>query len=167
VTPFEGYAVKYVVGVADARVSREPGDVLVTHALGSCLGITVYDPFAHVGGLLHVMMPEGRANPEKSAANPYMFVDTGVPAFFHDIYGAGAVKGRCLVKVAGGANVSSVANDRFEIGKRNYVILKKLLWVNNILIRSQDVGGSIPRTMYLEIGSGRVWLQTAGVETDL
>ncbi len=158
---------KHVVGVADMKLSREPGDVLVTHALGSCLGIAVHDPVAGVGGLLHVMMPEGRMNQEKATAHPFMFVDTGVPAFFRELYDAGGLKACCVLKVAGGANVHNVGNDRFQIGKRNYVILKKMLWKNSVLIDAEDVGGTAPRTMYLEIGTGRTWLSTAGVEKEL
>jgi chemotaxis protein CheD len=149
------------------KLSTEPGDVIVTHALGSCLGITAYDPVACVGGMLHVMMPEGRMNAEKAKSNPFMFVDTGVPAFFRKLYDAGAVKARMVIKVAGGANVNNVGNDRFQIGKRNYIILKKLLWKNSVLIEAEDVGGSKARTMYLDVGSGRVWLSSAGKETEL
>jgi len=158
---------KHVVGIADMKVSRQAGDVIVTHALGSCLGIAAHDPVAGVGGLLHVMMPEGRMNPQKAAANPFMFVDTGVPAFFRGLYDTGGVKSRLVIKVAGGANVHNTGNDRFQIGKRNYVILKKLFWKNNLLIDAEDVGGTGARTMFLEIGTGRTWLSTAGVEKEL
>ncbi len=158
---------KVTVGVADMKISACVGDVLVTHALGSCLGIAVHDPAANVGGILHVMMPSSSANPEKSQANPFMFVDTGVPAFFRQIYQAGGVKGRLRVKVAGGANINNSGGDKFEIGKRNYVMLKKMFWKNGVLIDGEDVGGESPRTMYLEIGSGHVWLSTAGQEKDL
>ena len=158
---------KHIVGVADMRVSNAPGDVIVTHALGSCLGIAAHDPAAGVGGLLHVMLPEARANRPKAEANPFMFVDTGVPAFFRALYEAGGVKARLQVKVAGGANVHSTPTDRFQIGKRNYVMLKKLLWKNSVLIDGADVGGAAARTMYLEIGPGRVWLSSGGVEREL
>lgn len=158
---------KHVVGVADMTVASEPGDVIVTHALGSCLGVAAYDHVSHVGGILHVMMPESNMNPDKAVANPYMFVDTGVPAFFRELYGAGAAKGRLTVTVAGGANVQNVGNDRFAIGKRNFILLKKLFWKNSILIDAEDVGGSCARTMYLEIGTGRVWLSTSGVEKEM
>jgi len=160
-------AVKYTVGVADMKVADQPRTIIVTHALGSCLGIAAHDATACVGGLLHVMMPEARMNPEKAAANPFMFVDTGVPAFFRALYEAGAVKDRLVVKVAGGANVHHQGTDRFQIGKRNYMMLKKLFWKNGILIDAEDVGGAVPRTMYLEIGTGRVWLSTAGVDKEL
>ena len=79
----------------------------------------------------------------------------------------GAQKSRLVVTVAGGANVQNVGNDTFAIGKRNYTILKKILWKNGVMIAAEDVGGSHARTMYLEIGSGRVWLSTAGQAKEL
>ncbi len=158
---------KHIVGVADMKISDQTGDVIVTHALGSCLGIVAHDPVASVGGLLHVMMPEGRMNPAKAQANPYMFVDSGVPAFFRELYRAGGLKKRLAVKVAGGANVNNIGNDRFRIGKRNYIILKKLLWKNSVLIDAEDTGGTTARTLYLEVGSGRTWLCAGGVEKEL
>jgi len=158
---------RVIVGVADMKLSDRSGDVIVTHALGSCLGIAVYDPVAVVGGLLHVMMPASTINPDKARVNPYMFVDTGVPAFFHELYGAGGLKSRLVVKVAGGANVHGNNGDRFAVGKRNYITLKKMFWKNGILIDKEEVGGTVARTMYLEIGTGRVWLSTAGQERDL
>lgn len=158
---------KHIVGVADMKVAMDSDDLIVTHSLGSCLGISAHDATAGIGGLVHVMMPQGRMNPEKAAANPFMFVDTGVPVFFRELYKAGAAKNRLVVKVAGGANINGVGNDRFEIGKRNYLMLKKLLWKNNILISGDDTGGTTARTMYLEIGTGRTWLSTAGTKREI
>lgn len=153
---------RHIVGVGDMRVSGNPADVIVTHALGSCLGIVVHDPVARVGGLLHVMLPLSTINPEKARANPYMFVDTGVPELFRQAYAAGASKTRLIVKAAGGANTQESITDRFEIGKRNYVILKKILWKNGILMDAEDVGGHEPRTMYLDVGTGQVRLTVGG-----
>jgi len=158
---------KLVVGVADMKIGTSTDDLVVTHALGSCLGIAAYDPSAHVGGILHVMMPVSSVNPDKARTNPYMFVDTGVPAFFRQLYNAGAIKGRLVVKVAGGANVNNVTRDTFAIGKRNFIMLKKIFWKNGVLIESTEVGGACARTMYLDISCGHVWLSTAGRERDL
>ncbi len=140
--------------------------MLVTHALGSCLGIAAYDPEVPVGGILHVMLPTSSVNPEKAKANPYMFVDVGVPQLFKQLYAMGAEKRRIVVKVAGGANISG-GSDFFAIGKRNFVILRKLFWKNGIMISGQDVAGSISRTMYLDISTGRTWLQSSGREWEL
>ncbi len=163
----ETLTAKKIVGVADMKISDTHGDVIVTHALGSCLGIAAHDARATVGGILHVMMPHSTVNPEKAKANPYMFIDTGVPAFFRSLYDAGAQKRQLVVRVAGGANIGAREQDRFAIGKRNFVMLKKLFWQNGVMIEAEDVGGNHARTMYLEIGSGRVWLSTAGQVKDL
>jgi len=155
---------KHIVGVADMQISDRPGDEIVTHALGSCLGIAAHDPRAKVGGMLHVMLPLSNINPEKAKSNPYMFVDKGVPEFFRRLYGIGANKRNLTVSVAGGASVNGTAADRFAIGKRNYIVLKKMFWKNGVLIDAEDVGGGSARTMHLEVGSGRVWLSMGGVD---
>ncbi len=149
------------------KVSNQPGDIIVTHALGSCLGVSVHDPVAEIGGLLHVMMPVSSVNPDKAKLNPYMFVDTGLPALFKSLYALGAQKSRLIVKVAGGANLQNGQTDRFAIGKRNYISLKKVFWKNGIMVHAEDVGGAKARTMYLHIDTGRVRLSTAGQEHDL
>jgi chemotaxis protein CheD len=153
--------VKHIVGVADMKLSSQPGDQLITYALGSCLGIAIHDPVAGVGGLLHVMLPLSTIDSEKASKNPYMFVDTGVPKLFLACYQAGAQKPRLIVKVAGGASVHGDEEaDHFQIGKRNFVMLRKLLWRNGVLLKAHDVGGSHSRTMTLEVGSGTVSLKT-------
>ena len=149
---------KVIVGVAEMKVSKDPNDTIVTHGLGSCLGVTVYDPVSKVGGLLHVMMPQSDVNPQKAEDNPFMFVETAVPTFFRLLQAAGAVKSRWILKVAGGALVNNNGNDHFEIGKRNYVALRKTLWKNDALIDAEDVGGNIARTIHLRIDDGQILL---------
>ena len=158
---------KLIVGIGDMKISSRPGDILVTHALGSCLGVVVHDPCSKVAGLLHVMLPLSKINPEKAQANPCMFVDTGVPAFFREVYAAGGAKSRLIVKVAGGAEVSDNTNGGFEIGRRNYVVLRKIFWKNGILIDAEDVGGRCPRTLSMQVDTGRVWLSVDGMRREL
>lgn len=152
---------KYTIGIAEMMVSSERDAELTTFALGSCLGIAIHDPIALVGGLLHVMLPLSSVNPEKALHNPAMFVDTGVPRLFLECYKAGAKKERLVVKVAGGAALQGEAGeDHFQIGARNLTLLKKLLWKNGVLVEAYDVGGNVPRTMSLHIGTGVVTLDT-------
>jgi chemotaxis protein CheD len=154
-----------VVGVGDMKLSNQRGDILVTHALGSCLGIVIHDAVAGVGGLLHVMLPSTECTSrEKVASNPYMFVDTGTVLLFKQAYALGALKERLVVKVAGGAALQQSAQDFFAIGKRNFLMLRKLLWQNGVMLAGQDVGGNIARTLFLEVGTGRMWLQSNGKE---
>jgi chemotaxis protein CheD len=157
---------RLTVGVSDMKLSSSAGDSIVTHALGSCIGVAIHDPESCVGGILHFMLPLSQVDKAKSEANPFMFGDTGIPLLFEEAYRLGARKERLRVVVAGGAQVFA-QEDTFAIGKRNIVIARKLFWKNNILIAAENVGGSIPRTMYLEIGSGRTWFSSRGEETAL
>lgn len=150
------------------KIASQAGDLIITYALGSCLGIAIHDPVACVGGLLHVMLPLSSIDPPKAKENPFMFVDTGVPRLFLDCYKEGARKERLIVKVAGGANVNeNVRDEYFQIGKRNFVMLRNLLWKNGVLLRAHDVAGTVSRTMTLEIGSGEVTIRSNGQTTRL
>lgn len=157
---------RLVIGVADMKLSSHAEDVLVTHALGSCIGVTIYDPVAVVGGILHFMLPDASANPQRAQENPWMFGSVAIPMFFKKAYELGAVKQRIIVKVAGGAQFLD-DKEFFAIGKRNHTMMRKIFWQNGILIKSEQVGGTISRTLFLEMGTGRVWVSTAGKETDL
>lgn len=151
---------KHVVVVADMKLGRN-GDMLVTHALGSCLGLMVYDPAAQIGGLLHAMLPLSKINPEKAEANPYMFVDTGVPRLFQELYRLGGEKKRMIVKAAGcGQPLGN--NEIFKIGERNFTTLKKLLWKNNVLLAADDVGGSSSRTVHFDVSTGDIHISSNG-----
>ena len=161
-----GASARLVVGVADYAVSMDERAFLVTHALGSCLAIVAHDPVARVGAMLHVMLPDSSIDVAKAVANPSMFVDTGVPHLFREAYKLGAMKERMVVKVAGGACVHK-GTDMFEIGKRNVIALRRILWKNNVMIRAQDVGGSVSRTVTLDVGTGTVQLRTVGADTYL
>ncbi|MFO0554205.1 MAG: chemotaxis protein CheD [Polyangiaceae bacterium] len=128
--------------------------------MGSCLGIAIWDPIAKVGGLLHAMLPESATAPEKAAANPSMFVDTGVPALFQEAYSLGAEKARLSVRVAGGATLQVAGESHFQVGQRNITMLRKLFWKNGVLIHDQDLGGGLARTLTLDVESGEAWLKT-------
>ena len=151
---------RHVAVVADMKLGQK-GDVLVTHALGSCLGLMVFDPQAQVGGLLHAMLPLSKINPEKAAANPFMFVDTGVPMLFKEIYRQGGEKQRLVVKAAGCGQPLG-RNEIFKIGERNFTVLKKLFWKNNVLLEASDVGGASGRTVHFDVSTGAVQISTNG-----
>jgi chemotaxis protein CheD len=152
--------VRRVVGVADMYVSADPADLLITYALGSCLGITIHDPVARVGGLLHVMLPGSAIDREKAKSRPSTYVDTGVPLLFRTAYAAGAKKERLIVTVAGGATTGP--SDHFQIGKRNFASLRELFWKNGVMMAAHDVGGTISRTVSLHMGTGDVFVKSNG-----
>jgi len=155
-----------VVGMADCRIVQAQGQVLATYALGSCIGLTVYDPQAVVGGLLHFMLPDSSIDPARGRENPYMFADTGIPLLLAGMLERGACKRRLIVRAAGGASLMDPQNV-FDIGKRNYLAMRKILWKAGVLLHGEAVGGSNSRTVRLEIGTGKLWLNEAGEQREL
>ena len=154
------------VGISDMAISHSPEETLITYSLGSCVGLSLYDPGAGVGGLIHSMLPLSKLDPAKAAVNPCMFVDTGVPALLQALFDLGARKASLVAKVAGGSAIMD-ENGVFKIGERNCTILRKLLWKNDILVSGEDTGGSVPRTMSLSMATGRTVLKIAGQEREL
>ena len=157
---------RITVGIADMAVSADPDATLVTFALGSCIGVTVYDPVARVGGLLHFMLPAGSLNDEKAKRNPCMFADAGVPLLFNRAYELGAKKERLVVCAAGGAEILD-DDGHFKIGARNRTMLRKLFWKNNILLAADETGGSISRTLSLRLANGSVTVRHLSTERTL
>ncbi|MCE2882839.1 MAG: chemotaxis protein CheD [Planctomycetaceae bacterium] len=157
---------RVVVGVADLAVSRDATKSIITYALGSCIGVTVYDPVAKVGGMLHFMLPESSVSKEKAAANPAMFGDLGIPLLFEKVIAAGAKRERLVVCAAGGAEV--LADDgHFRIGNRNRTILRKIFWKLNLLLAADDTGGQHSRTLTLRLADGSISIRAQGKETPL
>ena len=154
---------KIIVGVSDMKVSNQPGDMVVTYSLGSCIGLVLYDPVARVGGILHYMLPESSLDKEKAANRPFMFADTGIPRIFKQAYKFDAIKKRMKVSVFGGAQILD-QKGFFNIGKRNHMALKKIFFKNNVLIDHEEVGGNVNRTVRLEIKTGDVYVKTSGAK---
>src|SRR5450755_4486220 len=112
------FAQRVVIGVGDVAVSNNPQVTLSTYALGSCVGVVVYDPVMKVGGLLHLMLPDSSISPDKALTQPAMFANTGLPLLFRSLLGLKAERGRLRLFVCGGASVLS-GHDTFKIGERN------------------------------------------------
>jgi chemotaxis protein CheD len=154
------------VDISDMKVSADPGDVIVTYALGSCIAVMLHDPVRVAAGMIHYMLPLSETAPEKAKANPAMFADTGVPALFHAMYALGSKKQDIVVKVAGGGALYD-DNGLFRIGQRNYTVLRKIFWKAGVIIRAEDVGGARSRTARLHVASGRCTISSQGEEVAL
>jgi chemotaxis protein CheD len=158
----------YTVGVADLKISSYLEDVLITYALGSCLGITVYDFRKKRAGLLHCMMPDSSLDITKAAGNPCLYVDSGMKTLLDDFYRKGSRKSDLIIRVAGGSSSKeNEEEDFFQIGRRNFVSLRKYLWDEGLMLKAFDVGGYGSRTVTLEVGSGKVLIKAKGFVKEL
>lgn len=147
------------VGIGEWIVSKNPEDVIKTYALGSCVAVMIYDVKLAVGGMIHIALPEASIDIEKSKRQPGYFADTGLPLMIEEMKKLGCVRMSVRVKIAGGA---SVMDDRgfFDIGKRNLLAVKKILWKSSLGAVGEDTGGEISRTVSLRVCDGETILNS-------
>lgn len=148
------------VGIADMKIARQEG-VLITHALGSCIGITIYDPMIKLGALIHIMLPEATGAKSTSV---YKFADTGIRETLRKLGAFGGRTNRYICKIAGGAQMFAVGGSGTlgNIGQRNAESVKRIMQEEGVRIQSQDVGGTTARTMLMDVSTGEVKLRIIG-----
>lgn len=134
------------IGIGDFKVCRKP-DVLVTYALGSCVGICLLDAQTGIGGLSHIMLPDSTAA-VKGTETPMRFPDTAIPMMIKQMESMGASRSRMRSKIAGGATMFAISSDKFNIGERNVAAVKKILSQLRIPIIAEDVGENFGRTVF-------------------
>lgn len=155
----------HVVNISDMKYSVSTEDVIATYSLGSCLGITAYDPDSGIGGMVHCLLPLASEARERARENPFMFVNPGVAEMVRTLVDAGAARSRLVFKVAGGANMRD--DNLFNTGARNLAALEKLMDHNSVTLAARDVGDTRPRTMFLHLDTGRVVVRSLGEETEI
>jgi chemotaxis protein CheD len=146
------------VGVGEIAIARVP-DILVTSALGSCVGVALWDPFAQQGGLAHVMLPRGR---DKSPGHdlPTRYATLAVPELIGALGRAGSPVRRLVAKIAGGASMFGNDSATTHVGDRNVTEVRRLLVEFGIPIRAEDVGGRYARTVELHLDSGTLMVRS-------
>ena len=152
-----------VLGVGDLGACNDQDSEIKTYALGSCVAVILLDPKTRTVGMVHVALPESKINPAKVKERPGYFADTGIPILLDEMAKLGCQpRGKGLiVKLAGGASIMD-HNDTFNIGKRNLLAVKKILWSYSMGPRSEDVGGTFSRTVSVSVKTGEVILSSPG-----
>ena len=140
-------------GMADYKVGKAPATV-ISYGLGSCIGISLYDPQTKIGGLLHIMLPD--STQARASDNPAKFADTGLPLMLKDVLAQGASRARLEAKIAGGAQMFAFANatDIMRVGARNAEAAKKMLKDLGIKLVAEDTGGTYGRTVSINLEDG-------------
>jgi len=151
------------VGIADYKISRSP-DTLVTYALGSCVGIALYDAANGVGGLLHIMLPSSSLHVDGMVDDRMKYADTAIPDLLAELERNGARRGAIVAKIMGGANMFNMQGTSFveTIGERNIAATKSELQRYGIPLIAEDVGANYGRTVYFQLEDGRVRVQSLG-----
>lgn len=151
------------IGVGGIAVSTNPLNVLVT-SLGSCVAVIMLAPSICAAGLAHVALPSSSVNVAQSKGRPGYYADTAIPQLLEEMARLhGGKRGRLLVKLVGGANIMD-PNNTFDIGKRNALAIKKILWENRLGVLVEDTGGEISRNVRVNVKTGNVFVKSLGKE---
>jgi len=143
---------EYLVGIGEFRVAKGSA-VLKTIGLGSCLGLALYDPLEKIGGLAHVMLPKSHNGTIRSAK----YADHAVEMMLEAMERMGSKRRNVVAKIAGGAQIfRHMTMDFLKIGERNVEIVKSLLKEHNIRILSEDIGGTLGRSVYFFVNNGKM-----------
>ncbi|HAH79049.1 MAG TPA: chemotaxis protein CheD [Ruminococcaceae bacterium] len=141
------------VDISDMRISESPA-IFVTYALGSCVGVCLYDPAVRVGGLGHIMLPHFPDGDPGERVNRY--ADSCLPAMVAEMERRGCRRTGIVAKIAGGAKMFEVANDSGfgNIGARNIAAVKEELEKLQVRITAEDTGLNFGRTVYFYTENG-------------
>lgn len=149
------------VGIGQFAVAKGTADVLVAYGLGSCVGISCYDPVAKVAGLAHILLPAAEGK-RSEYAEPARYADTGIDRLVKEMGALGALPRRTVVKLAGGASVLGPGNaEKFKIGQRNAEAIRDRLKRHGISAAASDLGGTKGRTLELQVATGKTYVRTA------
>lgn len=145
------------------KVTRTTGN-LITYALGSCIGICLYDPMIKLAGMVHIMLPN---MPKAHGDNVLKYADTGIAELLRKMEIFGGVRHRMVAKIAGGAKMFDIPGDAMlgSIGKRNGESVKNCLERSSIRIVGEDLGGDYARTMEFSAETGIATIKSYGRET--
>ncbi|MFW9996464.1 MAG: chemotaxis protein CheD [Candidatus Odinarchaeota archaeon] len=133
--------------------------MVLKSTLGSCVGLTVFDPVTKFGGLAHILL--SNSPKRKSRANnlyPGTHVELAVSYMLEKFKDRNIPISRLEAKIAGGASMFSSSGSKipvFDIGERNVDKTVELLRKAGVRIVGRDTGKDIGRTMFL-LTNGRV-----------
>jgi chemotaxis protein CheD len=154
---------RLTVGIGEFVVSNVTTEVIVTHALGSCIAVCIWDQGTGVGGLLHFLLPDAAINPERARTQPATFANSGMPLLFQAAYAIGLDKRRCRVRLVGGAEVAGIGKaGALNVGKRNLLAARSILWRHGLLVEGEVTGGTIPRSVSLRLSDGAIDVTSGG-----
>ncbi|HQU72340.1 MAG TPA: chemotaxis protein CheD [Calditrichia bacterium] len=145
-----------MVGIGEFGVSDKADSIVKTMALGSCVAAVFLAPSIKMVGMVHIALPDSTIDPVKAARMPGYFADTAIPLLIKKFRAMGVQKpSELTVKLIGGASIMDPSGT-FNIGKRNVLATRKMLWKFRLGAKAEDVGKDFSRTVWVDAQTGKV-----------
>jgi chemotaxis protein CheD len=159
-----GDGTEIAVRMGEIAVSSNPGDVLVSLGLGSCIGLALVDQRRGIAGLAHIMLPE--AIPGGGPAGK--FADLAVPELVDRVVALGTSRPMLKAALVGGAQMFSLGTSAaLDIGVRNATAVREGLAKERIPVVATATGGSKGRTIRVVPGGNVLSKEAGGAEKEL
>lgn len=156
----------HIVGVGEMKTSDHPEDLLVTPAMGASIALALHDRAARIGGILHFLLPLAETSAERATDDPCLFADTGFPQFLRAMLALGAARRSSRIVIAGGAEPVD-PSEFFALGSRNQAAARQVVSREELRVEQAHIGGTHPRRLKLDVGSGRIWVECRDKELEL
>ena len=146
------------VAIGQLRVVDMPATLIGT-ALGSCVGLMIFEKTTPIAGLAHIMLPSSKHGRLDNL--PAKFADLAVPRMLSKLEGLGADRRLCQAKLAGGACMfSGLESISSDMGARNIEAVKNQLSKYDIPIVAEDTGGEHARTVEFDTTAGTILIRS-------
>lgn len=144
---------KIVIGISELNIAHNP-DELISYALGSCIGICLYDKANKIAGLSHILLPDSSIYKD---VDPKKFADTAIKLLIDMMIVAGCRKNNITAKIAGGANMFAWPGE--TVGHKNIISVQERLSDQGVPLLAKDVGGDYGRTVSISAETGIVTIK--------
>lgn len=147
------------VGIADKKIAKAPVK-LITRGLGSCVGVTIYDPGKKIGGMAHAMLPD--IDRVTAQVSPLRFVNYLIKSMVEELENCGCFRKHLEAKLFGGAHMFGFLSSEsvLNVGDKNVEKARAVLKEMGINIAVDDTGGTFGRTITLNLENGKVLIKT-------
>ena len=150
------------VGISDMKIVKKH-EILISYALGSCVGICIIDYVAQIAGMAHIMLSYNKNGDKKEV---FKYADTGITEMVRQMERLGGMKSRMTAKIAGGAKMFDIKGSSTigSIGEKNIAAVKDTLQKLRIRLIAEDVGQNYGRTIMFDSTNGNLTIKSFGKE---
>jgi chemotaxis protein CheD len=137
------------------RVGEKPS--VVRTLLGSCVAITLWHPRFGIGGMCHYVVPK-RGPAERSSRLDGRYAEEAVRMFIEAVNRYGTRPAEYEVGLFGGGSQFPTQRG-FDVPGQNVSAGRRLLQLAGFQVGAEHVGGTGPRVVELDLGTGTIRLR--------
>lgn len=139
-------------------IIAQGSSIITSLALGSSLGICLYDAKKQIGGYVHSILPEESAQGKQDLK----YVNNAVRKLYEAMLKAGSDTENLQAKLIGGAKLFHLPEELhgYDVGKANVKSACNVLEQLGIPVVKEDVGNVYGRTIHFHVEDGLVYIET-------